>query len=147
MTFETELLLYLAARSQHTAQLILPAIEQGSYVICDRYSDSTFAYQGAARKLDIETVRSLNNFATMDLVPDLTILVDISVELFSQRLANKKLDRLESESIGFHLDVRNAYLLMANNDKRFYTVDGNRDIQTIHKDIIEIVLEKGKKHV
>jgi len=136
MTAETELLLYLASRNQHTQQLIIPALNSGKIVICDRYSDSTLAYQGAARKITLDTIKPINNFATHGLVPDITIILDIPVSLHAQRLQGKIVDRIEAESEAFHNKVREAFLEMANDDKRYIVINGEDKIETIHFQVL-----------
>ena len=133
MTAETELLLYLASRNQHTAEWILPALNEGNIVICDRYFDSTFAYQGVARKIDLDIIKQINNFATFGLVPDITFVLDISVEMSILRQKGKKLDRMESESIDFHEAVRRAYLEIAKENNRYVIIDGSKNVDEIHE--------------
>ena len=110
---ETELLLYSASRAQHTGEWILPALQDGKIVVCDRYYDSTFAYQGAARSLDMDFIRMLNDFATYHTNPDLTFLLDLSVEEGRKRIKDRYPDRLESENDEFYQCVRNQYLALA----------------------------------
>jgi dTMP kinase len=118
----TELMLYEAARAQHVTDVIVPALEKKKIVICDRYTDATIAYQGYGRKIDIDTIRALNAIATFNIVPDLTILMDIPVEkgLIKAKSLNKETyisgDRLERESLEFHTKVRNGYLALAKNE-------------------------------
>jgi dTMP kinase len=137
MTPITELLLYLAARNQHTNDVIIPSLKEKINVICDRYTDSTLAYQSISRNLDYETVVKINSFATQETTPDLTFLIDIPVELIAQRLANKKVDRMELETLKFHDSVRKAYLKLANDSKRIIVIDGTNEINLIHNDIID----------
>lgn len=111
---ETELLLYEAARAQHVRGAILPALEAGKTVLCDRFHDATTAYQAHARGLDGGTVELLNRFAAGGLVPDLTLLFDLSPETGFSRLAGRgrTTDRMERESLAFHRRVREGYLLL-----------------------------------
>jgi len=102
----TEILLYMASRSQHTGEWIIPHLEQGFFVISDRYFDSTIAYQGAARKIPRNIIDTLTDFATFGLKPDLTFLVDLPAEIGLSRIEAKKADRLEQESLAFHQEVR-----------------------------------------
>ena len=144
MTPQVELLLFLAARNQHTIQWIKPALEKGTLVISDRYADSTLAYQGAARHIDIQTTKQLNNFATSGLTPDITFIIDIPVEILPQRLSGKKLDRLEQESKEFHKEVRNAFCNLcssqtAEQTQTYYLIDGTQTIDEIHNQIVEII--------
>ena len=108
----TELFLYLASRSQHTDELILPAIKKGTIVISDRYTDSSLAYQGVARNLSLELVHNLNRIATGGIIPDITFLIDINPEKGLKRLKGK--DRIENEEVVFHRKVREAYLNIEN---------------------------------
>ena len=104
----TELFLLLADRRQHTLEVILPALRQGIWVVCDRYADSTLMYQGYGRGLDLELLRQLNTIATSGLQPDLTVLIDLPVEIALAR-ANAP-NRFEAESIEFHQRIREGYL-------------------------------------
>jgi len=137
----TELLLYNASRAQHIHEVIMPAIEIGNIVITDRFSDSTFAYQGYGRGLDIELIVSLDRIATVGLRPYLTILLDLDVEAGLQRNRgiNKK-DRLELEDIEFHTRVRNGFLTLAEQEpSRIKLVDASGNIPIVHKKIIKVV--------
>ena len=145
MTPETELLLYLAARHQHTTEWLLPALERGEIVICDRYFDSTFAYQGIARSLNLASVKLMNDFATNLLKPDLTFILDIPAELLIYRLLKKKMDRIESETVGFHHKVRDAFLNISKYDERYVVIDGRDEIYMIHEKIISKVNDKLKE--
>jgi len=142
MTPLTELLLYEASRSQLTRRVILPALKQGKVVICDRYSDSTLAYQGYGRGLSKKTVKYLNQLSTFGLSPDLTILLDIPVEVsFKRRIRGKrKKDRVEKERVEFHRRVRKGYLTVAQqNRKRIKTVDGSENIQKTWQKVRQVV--------
>lgn len=135
MTPLCELLLYLASRSQNVFETILPALEKGSIVIADRFSDSTVAYQGGGRGLDKEMIKTLNDLATDGLKPDLTILVDIDPAKGLGRSVSK--DRIEMESINFHRRVRREFLKIAEEEpKRVTTVDGDADSDSIHEQIM-----------
>lgn len=142
MSPETELLLYLAARSQHTSECIIPALNRGEFVICDRYIDSTLAYQGIARELNLGTVIDINEFATYGLKPDLTFILDLPTDLLIYRLLKKRLDRIESESIEFHNKVRDAFLNIAKYDERYIVMDSRDDIYVLHEKIKNIILNK-----
>ncbi|HOQ80857.1 MAG TPA: dTMP kinase, partial [Candidatus Cloacimonadota bacterium] len=102
MNKETEILLYMASRSQHTGELIIPALESGSIVLCDRYFDSTLAYQGYARGIEISTIKTINSYASFGLIPDLTFFLDITIDESFRRIKDKKPDRLEYEPRSFH---------------------------------------------
>ncbi len=140
---ETELLLYCASRVQHTGQWILPALEAGQTVLCDRYYDSTFAYQGAARAQDMNFIRRLTTFATFNTVPDFTFLIDLPVTVGLARLEGRQLDRLEQEDVSFHERVRAQYLDLAQtHPERFVVLDGTLSIETVHAQVLEKVLSQ-----
>jgi dTMP kinase len=127
----TELLLYIASRAQLVSKIILPALKQGKIVICDRFYDSTLAYQGYGRGLDKKMIEYLNKISVYKVKPDLTILVDIPIEIFVKRMRknNKKKDRIEKEKIGFYKKVREGYLKIARGEnKRFRVIDGSEEI-------------------
>ncbi|PKN32716.1 MAG: dTMP kinase [Deltaproteobacteria bacterium HGW-Deltaproteobacteria-19] len=140
---ESELLLFAAARSQHVQALILPALREGRWVLCDRFSDATIAYQGFGRGLDVAFVRNVNTFAGGGLVPRLTILVDLPVETGLGRALDRAArqsgpaeDRFEHEEMAFHRRVRSGYIEMARREPdRFRVVDGDRSIQEIHREV------------
>ncbi len=135
----TEILLYSAARSQLVHQAILPALEAGHYVIADRYYDSTTAYQGYGRNLDIEMVQKLNEFATSNLKPYRTFFIDISPEEAERRRIEKQKlekDRMESEDIEFYRRIRNGFLSISKKEpQRFIIINGERSIEEIAADI------------
>ncbi len=140
-----ELLLYLASRAQHTDEIIQPALNNGKWVISDRFSDSSIAYQGSARNLGTNTVHDMSLFATGGLVPDLTFFLDISVEEASRRMhsQNKILDRLESEAETFSKLVREGYLWVAKREpERFIIIDGQKPIDDVWRQIEIIILGK-----
>lgn len=123
---ETELLLYEASRAQHVRGVILPAIESGRAVLCDRFSDATTAYQGHARKLGTELVERLNGFAAGGITPDLTLLFDLPPETGVARIRGRAraADRIEGEPLAFHRAVRDGYLrLLESRPSRFARID------------------------
>jgi dTMP kinase len=140
-----ELLLYAAARAQHVSQVIRPALTGGSVVICDRFTDATIAYQGSGRGLDHSLIERLNDIASPDLRPDLTILIDIPVNTGLSRAFSRmagsaapREERFEQESVEFHERVREGYLMLARREPgRFMIVDGDRPIPVIHQEIRE----------
>jgi dTMP kinase len=150
MTALTELLLYEAARSQLTETVILPALKRGQVVVCDRYADSSLAYQGYGRGLSIKMIDQLNRTATFGLWPDLTIILDVpvSVSVERTRLQGRKKDRLEGEKLGFHRRIRQGFLKIAKtNRRRIQVVDGTGDIlQTWQKvkKVVDGFLQKYK---
>jgi len=142
MSAMTEVLLYSAARAQMVRVSIIPHLEKGFVVICDRYFDSTTAYQGFGRKIDLDFIKKLNSFATEELVPDLTFLIDLDPEIALQR-KKADLDRLEKEDLEFHQRVRNGYLEIARpNTERFVMIDGKQSIEVIQDEIFMEVKSK-----
>ncbi len=128
----TELLLFNASRAQLIDKVIRPNLVNGKTVICDRYADSTTAYQGYGRGLDLEMVAAINNTATQGLTPDLTILLDIPAEVGLARKKSGKQDRFEQEETAFHQIVREGYLkLAANNPERWLVVDASQSKEKI----------------
>jgi dTMP kinase len=137
----TELLLYNAARVQHLRQVILPALERGDFVVTDRFSDSTTAYQGYGRGINLELIDTLDRISTGRMRPDITILLDIDVAagLKRNRKANKS-DRLELEDISFHERVRKGFIAIASKEKkRVKLIDCSDDVDTVHGRVIEII--------
>ncbi len=121
----SELFLMLAARAQLVEEVLRPALQRGEIVLCDRYGDSSSAYQGEGRGLGLERVEELNRLATGDLVPDLTFLVELSPQEGRARMGNRERDRMESEEFEFHERVRVGYAkLAARHPERFRVLDG-----------------------
>jgi dTMP kinase len=139
---EAELLLYLAARVQHVRRIILPALERGVVVISDRFADSSVAYQGYGRGIDINTLRKLNEFATGGLVPDLTILLDVPVDFGIERQQEK--NRFEAESLEFHEKVRAGFLELAKQEpSRWVVIDARGTVDEIAAKVLKaIVLDR-----
>ncbi|HGJ65237.1 TPA: dTMP kinase [bacterium] len=138
ITSTTELLLYLASRAQHVEQIIIPALNKGKIVICERFNDATYAYQGFARGFDLNLLMNLAKIATGGLEPDLTILLDMEVEegLIRAEKSKNHRDRLESEHLDFHNKVRNGYISIAkNNPDRIKVIDANGTVDEIHSRI------------
>jgi len=132
----TESLLMTASRAQLTQEVIIPNMEQGKFVIADRYSDSTLAYQGGGRNLDIEWLIELNNYATFTLLPDITFFVDIRSEEALRRLDSNK-DRIEGEGIEFQARVRKTYHELAERfNDRYVILDGYGKIDDIHQKVL-----------
>lgn len=132
-----ELLLFFAARALHLHNVIRPAIERGDWVICDRFTDASRAYQGSGRGLDMATINTLAGWVHDGLDPDLTILLDAPAELGMARAGSRgKVDRLESEQISFYTRVRNGYLALAKNEPgRFCVVDASLPIEQVQSAI------------
>ena len=136
-----ELFLFLADRRQHTLQVILPALEQGAWVLCDRYADSTLVYQGYGRGLDTELIRRLNAIATDNLTPDLTVLIDLPVEDALAR-ANAP-NRFEAETLAFHERIRAGYLQLAHAEpRRFLVLDGRQPLETLKASLEQAIQER-----
>ena len=134
-----ESFLFLADRAQHVDCIIKPAIQLGKIVLCDRHTDSTLAYQGYGRGLDIDEINKLNNIATSGLKPDLTIVFDIDVETSAKRVGKEK-DRMESAGIEFFNKVREGYLNIAKLEPNRVKVINSADtIENIHKKVVELV--------
>ena len=132
----TESLLMTASRAQLTQEVIIPNMDQGKFVIADRYSDSTLAYQGGGRNLDIEWLIELNNYATFTLLPDITFFVDIRLEEALRRLDNNK-DRIEGEGIEFQTRVRKTYHELAERfNDRYVILDGYGEKGDIHQKVL-----------
>lgn len=140
---ETELLLMEAARAQHAREVILPALEAGKWVICDRFTDSTTAYQGGARKLSWDVIATLNDFASASRTPDLTFLMDLPPEEGFRRISTREsegFDRFENEQLDFHRQVREAFLKIASSEpERVKLIDATQDIDTISTIIRDLV--------
>ncbi len=134
-----EMFLFLADRAQHVETFIKPAVEQGKIVLCDRHTDSTIAYQGYGRGQNIELLQKLNEIAVNGLVPDLTLLFDVSTETAQERVGSEK-DRMESAGIEFHKKVRNGYLeLQKQKPDRIKVIDANNSIDKVFEDTIKVV--------
>lgn len=130
-----ESFLFLADRAQHVDIMIKPAVQEGQIVLCDRYTDSTVAYQGYGRQQDLDRINMLNDIATSSLKPDLTIVFDIDVET-SQKRVGKEKDRMESAGIEFHNRVRNGYLELAKLEpERIKVIDASKTIEEIHEEV------------
>ena len=148
----TELFLYLADRAQHVREVIQPALKSGKVVLCDRFTDSTLAYQGYGRGIDLEMLRDLNQMASRGVTPDLTFLLDCPVEVALSRTAQRvaeqrsgrgREDRFEGEKVEFHERVRRGFLELARKEPtRIYVLDASRPVQEVHEGIRKIVNKK-----
>ena len=138
---QAELLMMFAARAQHIAQVIQPALNKGDWVVCDRFTDATYAYQGGGRNMDLSTIQWLESFVQADLRPDLTLLLDAPIELGMQRAQQRgKLDRFESEKMVFFDKVRQAYLSIAEQQsKRVKIVDATQSLDNVQSQIKRIL--------
>ena len=136
---EAEMFMYLADRAQHAQMVIKPALYEKKIVLCDRYTDSTVAYQGYGRDGNIEQINILNKIATKGLKSDLTLLFDVESEIAQNRLGKTK-DRLESQGMEFHKKVRRGYLELAKQDpKRIKVINANKTINEVWLDVKKIV--------
>ncbi len=147
MVMETEIFLFSACRAQLVREKIRPYLEQGIYVISDRFHDSTTAYQGFGRGIQLDLVNHINKLAIGSTTPAITYFIDIPVEIAEMRKKKKdspELDRIEVSELDFFERVREGYLFLAKNEKRFKVIDGQKSIEDIHQKIIEeiAVLEK-----
>lgn len=134
----TETLLYQSARSQIVEQVIKPKLVGGSFVICDRFFDSTIAYQGFGHRQDIKEINFLINYATAGLTPDLTVLLDVDVEVgLKRRKDQHEWNRLDAYEKEFHERVRRGYLRMADIDARWLVIDANPDIEVVRRNLIK----------
>ena len=148
MDYMTEALLYAASRRQHLEEVIKPNLKKGNIVICDRYVDSSLAYQGYARGLGIDKVYKINDYAIGGFYPDLTIYIDVAPEIGLGRIKrnHRDMDRLDREQISFHKKVREGYLEVSEMFKdRIKVVDGNDTIDNIYEKIKKIVFDKIKE--
>jgi dTMP kinase len=136
-----ELFLFLADRAQHVSKVIRPALARGEIVLCDRFADSTLAYQGNGRGFPIEKLRELNAIATSGLVPDLTLLLDLESQVGLERLANP--DRIDSEDIEFHRRVRNGFLAEAKLEpSRFVVIDASQPPEVVYRHALRAINEQ-----
>lgn len=149
MVMETEILLFSASRSQLVRERIRPYLEKGYFVISDRFHDSSTAYQGYGRGLSVDAIKNIHKIAIGETVPDITFLIDIPVEVAHQRKSFKagELDRIEMSDIDFYNRVRNGYLQIAKEEKRFRLIDGNRNVDIIHKEILKEIIEYDKSEL
>ncbi|MDR1458135.1 MAG: dTMP kinase [Puniceicoccales bacterium] len=141
---ETELLLFEASRAQLVREVIAPAIGKGFWVLCDRFFDSTTAYQGSARKLPMHIIEMLNSFAAGGYVPDMTVIFDMDPALSLGRLTGRStnLDRIEAEDLEFFSLIRKKYLEMAKNDSRFVVIDASIEPVMLGKNIMNEIAKK-----
>lgn len=151
---EAEILLFSAARAQHVKEIIIPALKGGFTILCDRFYDATFAYQGFGRGRDFEIIKKITEFSSPDLKPGLTILFDLSVEVGLKRAMDrmalkekvekwsKREDRFEHENYDFHKRVREGYLILAKKEPdRFKIIAGAQDIMSIHREVCKYIAE------
>lgn len=134
-----ESFLFLADRAQNIDIIVNPAIKEGKIVLCDRHTDSSVAYQGYGRGLDIEQIKTLNNLATGGKTPDLTLVFDVDIETSMKRVGNKK-DRMESAGVEFFNRVRNGYLEIAKQEpERIKVIDSTKSIEDVHNQVLQVI--------
>ena len=139
----TEALLFAASRREHLVEKVIPALKNNKVVLCDRYIDSSLAYQGYARGIGIEEVKKINEFAINGLYPDLTIYLDIDAEVGRERILKnqRSQNRLDKETLTFHQKVIEGYkTLIKTNPERFKVVDATQNIESVVSDTYEIIL-------
>lgn len=137
-----ELMLYEASRAQHTQEKILPALEAGKTVICERYTMSTCAYQGYGRGIDLKVIEALNQEASLHLQPDLTLVFLMSDKYFTERGEYLFSDRLEQEDVVFRQKMRQGYLGMVQTTPNAYLVDADRNIDEIQNQVRQLLLDR-----
>ena len=146
MDGRTEALLYAAARRQHLVEKVIPALEDGVIVLCDRFVDSSLAYQGYARGLGVDEVMSINKFAIDGYMPDISILFDIDPKIGLQRINNnddREINRLDLEKIDFHEKVRVGYgIIYSNNKDRLIKINAEKSKEQIVAEIKDIIISK-----
>jgi len=148
MDYKTEALMYAASRRQHLIEVIIPALKKNKIVICDRYIDSSLAYQGYARGLGIEQVKTINEYAISGYWPDLTIYIDLDPNIGINRIKNnnRDVDRLDEETISFHEKVREGYIKLIDlYPNRIKKIDGNVSLDILTQIAKEIVVNKLKE--
>ena len=131
----TELLVVFAARTQHLKNVILPSLNDGVWVVCDRFTDATFAYQGYGRQLELSKLEALQSWVQGELEPDLTLYLDLDPALAEQRIADREKDRMEAEQSAFFLRVREGYLTRAAQYSRFQTVDASQPLAQVQEQV------------
>ena len=147
MSAQAELLMMFAARSQHLDQVIEPHLAAGRWVICDRFTDATYAYQGGGRGVDEDQIAALEALVHGDLQPDLTLYLDLAPEIASQRIAQRKADRFELEKRAFFERVRASYLNRAERYKRFAVIDASvtlAEVQNRIADVLQSLIESNE---
>lgn len=147
MDERTEALLYAAARRQHLVEVIIPALNEGKIVICDRFVDSSLTYQGAGRRIGMKEIAQINEFATEGLEPDFTLYLDVDSDTGLRRIQNhrkKDVDRLDLEGLEFHQRVRHAYLKLAEeNPVRIHRIDAKMSLQEVVESSFSAIVESN----
>lgn len=150
MESRTEALLYAASRRQHLVEVVIPKLEEGYVVLCDRYLDSSLAYQGYARGIGVDDVLKINDFAINGLYPDKTIFLDVKPSVGLARINSnngREVNRLDKEALSFHNKVYDGYKLLADKfGDRFVTIDGEREIDEVYTNTLDVILELINNH-
>lgn len=148
LTDVAELFLFSASRSQLVAEVIRPALDRGEFVVCDRFFDSTTAYQGFGRGIDLDAIAAINALATGGTVPALTYVIDMPVEEIERRkrAAGLQFDRVETSGHQFYARVRKGYQELARSSERFVLVDGTRPVEEIHAGIWKTLVDRQVVH-
>lgn len=141
MNPDTELLLMFASRAQHISQVILPALQRGQWVVCDRFTDASFAYQGGGRGIPLSHIRDLAAWVQGDLEPDITLLLDVPVDVgFSRITGHRATDRIESEGIDFFERVRERYLIRASKfPERFRVINAEQSFDVVIEEVMHVL--------
>lgn len=147
MDVRTEALLYAAARRQHLIEKIIPSMLEGKMVLCDRFVDSSLAYQGAGRKIGMAEVAEINEFATQGIQPDLTLYLDVDSDTGLERIKKGRtlaeLDRLDQESPAFHQRVQHAYIKLAEeNTERIVTINARKNLESVVSECFKVIKER-----
>jgi dTMP kinase len=146
MDGRTEALLYAAARRQHLVEKVIPALDRGAIVLCDRFIDSSLAYQGFARRLGIQEVYAINQFATQGIMPDLTLYFDVDIELGLKRIEQnnkREINRLDLEAIDFHSRVKAGFEnIIETFSDRIQRVDANKSFEEVYTEVMEKITQK-----
>lgn len=144
----TEALLFAASRRQHLVEKVIPALKENKLVLCDRFIDSSLAYQGGARKIGVENILNINLFATENLLPDLTLLYDLTPELALERInknKNREVNRLDLEKINFYRDCRTTYLELSKKyANRYRVIDASKPLEEVIEETYNIIEETLK---
>lgn len=141
---QTELLLMFASRAQHVATVIEPSLESGTYVVCERFSDASMAYQGGGRGIDASFIESLAQLTHGQTLPDLTLYLDLDVNQSSFRTRNRRKDRIEQEDLEFFRRVRDAYKALASDHERIVTIDASQPLQEVEGAVATALAKLGE---
>lgn len=146
MDKRTEALLYAAARRQHLVEKVLPALAEDKIVLCDRFVDSSLAYQGSGRNIGMEPIAAINEFATEGTIPDVTLYLDVDSDTGLRRIQNQRsheMDRLDIEGLEFHQRVRHGYLkLVEDHPERIVKVDSRRSLEEVVENCFKVLLDR-----